>query len=395
MIKEWGVTKMKKILFLQNIGKSFGGVWNVNKLVGEELLKNGYTVHIVSIRNNQDDITLEHHKDLVVKTINEKDIWESYHLVDVINELKKFHIINALKKVISKLKHNQGLKKDIKKLHQYIHEYQPDYIVTSHYQLLDMIPNDYLKRTIHEQHSSLDAAMSIEANKKTFDKYKDKVKYLWLTKTTMNNAIKEGYTNSTYIYNAVRFKSNKTASVVKNKKLITIARISEDKSIDKMVEIAKSVFKEKKYKDWILEIYGRGPEEEYIKKLINNHKQIKLMGLTNDPKKELLTASINLNTSKYEGFSLSILEANECGIPTITFNFGESCEEQIINGETGIIANDKEEYIDKLKELMDNHKLLEEMSISSKKYSEEFQIEKIIDDWIELFKEIDGETNEK
>ena len=118
----------------------------------------------------------------------------------------------------------------------------------------------------------------------------------------MNNAIDEGYTNSSYIYNAVRFKTNEKADVVKNKKLITIARLSKDKSIDIMVEIVKNIFKEKKYKDWTLEIYGSGEEEEYIKTLINNHKQIKLMGLTNLPQKELLNASINLNTSKYEGF---------------------------------------------------------------------------------------------
>lgn len=380
---------MKKILFLQIKGKSLGGVWNVNKLIGEELLEKGYLVHIVSIRNDQNDLILEHHQNLIVKTINETDIWESYHLNDIINELKIFHIINAFKMFISKLKYNLGLKKDIKKLHQYIYEYQPDCIVTSHYQLLDMIPKKYLNKTIHEQHSSLDAALSIKANKKTFDKYKNKVKYLWLTKITMNNAIKEGYTNSTYIYNAVRFKSNEIADVIKNKKLITIARISKDKSIDKMVEIAKSIFKDKKYKNWTLEIYGCGSEEENVKKIINNHKQIKLMGLTNEPQKELLKASINLNTSKYEGFSLSILEANECGVPTISFNFGESCEEQIINGETGVIANNEEEYINKLKELMDNQELLEKLSKNSKKFSEEFQIEKIINNWIELFNEID------
>lgn len=381
---------MKKILFLQIKGKSFGGVWNVNKLVGEELIKKDYLVHIVSIRNNQNDLILEHHPDLVVKTINETDIWESFHLNDIVLELKKIHIIKAIKMIISKLEHNKGLKKDVKKLHQYIYQYQPDYIVTSHYQLLDMIPKEYLNKTIHEQHSSFIAAISNKANKKTFDKYNGKIKYLWLSKKTMSNAIDEGYINSSYIYNAVRFKSNKKADVIKNKKLITIARLSKDKSIDIMVEIVKEIFNDKKYKDWTLEIYGSGSEEEYIKELINNHKQIKLMGLTNTPQKELLNASINLNTSPYEGFSLSILEANECGIPTIAFNFGESCEEQIISGQTGIIANNKEEYIDKLKELMVDFELLEELSNNAKKFSEEFQIENIINKWIYLFKELDS-----
>ena len=87
---------MKKVLFLQIKGKSYAGVWNVNKLIGEELLKKGYTVHIVSIRNNQNDIQLKHDKNLVLKTINEKDIWETKHLSDITNELKKMHILLSL-----------------------------------------------------------------------------------------------------------------------------------------------------------------------------------------------------------------------------------------------------------------------------------------------------------
>lgn len=379
---------MKKVLILQNQGKIYGGVWQVNKLVGEELINKGYKVHIVSIRDKKTDMVLEHHKDLVVRTINPCDEWETYHLVDVITVLRYFHLIKAVKMVISKIKYNISLHKDINSLHKYINEYNPDYIVTSHYQLIDMIPIKYLDRTIHEQHSSFLDAINHRATKKTFDKYKDKIRFLWLTKKTMENAIKVGYKNSSYIYNAVRFKASGKASVVKNKKLVAIARLSSDKSIDIMIDIVSDVFKDDKYSDWVLEIYGDGEEESKLRNMINNNRQIKLMGLTNDPKGVLLTSSISLNTSKYEGFSLSILEANECGVPTIAFNFGESTNEQIINGKTGIIASDINDYKEKLKELMDNSLKLEEMSLNAKEFSNEFQIEKIINKWIKLFDKI-------
>ena len=39
-----------KILFLQNKGNSYGGVWQVNKTVGEALIHDGYDVAIISIR---------------------------------------------------------------------------------------------------------------------------------------------------------------------------------------------------------------------------------------------------------------------------------------------------------------------------------------------------------
>lgn len=379
---------MKKILFIQLKGNSFGGIWQVIKTISSALIDKGYTVHIVSLRENKNNIELEYDKRIKLYTINKKDVWEhNYTKNEIKNDFKKFKYFNMIKKIIVKIKHKISIKKDTKKMHEYIKKYNPDKIITSHYQLLDMIPQEYLKNTIHEQHSSFADAKSNKANIKTFDKYKNKIKFIWLTKQTMKTAIENGYKNSNYIYNPVRFKSNEKANVTKNKKLITIARLSTDKSIDKMIDIAEDIFKDKKYKDWMLEIYGKGELEEYLNNRIKNKKQIKLMGLTTNPKDVLLNSSINLNTSKYEGFSLSILEANECGIPTIAFNFGESAPEQILNNKTGIIANNTEEYKTKLKSLMDDSKKLEELSINAKEFSKTFYIEKIIEKWINILNE--------
>lgn len=381
---------MKKILFIQLKGKSFGGVWQVIKTTGEELIKKGYDVSVVSLRENKNDIQIKKHPKLNLYTINQQDIWEhNYSGQEILNDIKKAKLLAATKKLIVRFKHKISIKKDIKKLHRYIYQYQPDYIITCHYELLDMIPKSYLNKTIHQQHSSFADAKRNRNNIKLFNKYKNKITFLWLTKKTMEKAIECGYQNSRYIYNAVRFKSQEKANVVANKKLITIARLSEDKSIDKMIAIAKDIFKDSKYKDWILEIYGEGHLENQLKKQINNHKQIKLMGLTDNPKEVLLNSSINLNTSPYEGFSLSILEANECGIPTIAFDFGESSTEQILHNKTGIIAKDMEDYKIKLKQLMDNPNELQELSINAKEFSKNFQIEQIINKWIELFEEFD------
>ena len=81
--------------------------------------------------------------------------------------------------------------------------------------------------------------------------------------------------------------------VEKNKKLITIARLSDEKRLDIMIDIVKNILEDNELKDWKLEIYGSGEEEEKLRNQIANHKQIKLMGLTNDPQKELLNSSIS------------------------------------------------------------------------------------------------------
>ena len=41
---------MKKILFLQIKGNSLGGVWFVNKSLGEEFIRRGYHAEVLAIR---------------------------------------------------------------------------------------------------------------------------------------------------------------------------------------------------------------------------------------------------------------------------------------------------------------------------------------------------------
>lgn len=368
---------MKKILILQLLGKSYGGIWQVNKLIGEEFIKNNYDVRILSLRNNKVDFVSNYHKELKVDTINDIDEWDYPLKSDVL----KFKI-----SIIDYLKRLKNVKKDYHKMGEYISQYNPDYIIVSHYMLLEAIPKEYLKKTIYQQHSSAEYAFSQRGNKKTLFKYNNKITILWLCKASCDRGIKEGLNNCHYIYNAVRFNTDKIADVVKNKKLVTIARLSYEKRIDLMIKIVNELFENNNLlNDWTFEIYGSGDMEKELKKLNYNKERIKLMGVTNNPEKVLLSSSINLNTSLFEGFCLSILEANECGIPTVSFNFGESVFEQILNGKTGIIASDLDNYKKELLDLMmDNDKLLS-MSKECKEFSKSFYSKSIINDWIKLF----------
>ena len=70
-------------------------------------------------------------------------------------------------------------------------------------------------------------------------------------------------------------------------------------------------------------------------------------------------------------------------------DFGESVHEQILNNQTGIIVESKEDYINKLKELMLDEKKLLQLSKNVKEFSNNFHIEKIIDKWLDLFNELD------
>ena len=378
---------MKKVLFLQNIGNSYGGVWFVNKTISEELIKYDYDVEILSIRDSHDNVTLDHDKNLKVSIVNSKDSWEITHFEDIKKELKEFKIMKAIKLIFKKIKEEIILKKDYNYVKKYIKKNNYDYIVTSHYQVLDCIPKKYLKKTIHEQHTNFEISYNHLATRKTFDKYNGKITFLWLSKNSCECAKKKGYDNSYFIYNPIKFSCCDKAKVFENKKLVTITRISPEKRINLMIKIVNDIFKDNKLDDWILEIYGDGELKNKFIKMNYNKDRIKLMGITDNPKDALMNASINLNTSLFEGFSMGILEAMECGVPTVSFNFGESASEEIINNKTGIIVkqDDIESYKKQLVNLMKDKDKLEELSINCKEFSKNFEINKIIQDWIKLF----------
>ena len=75
---------MKKIMFLQIKGKSFGGIWLVNKTLSQEFYKRGYDVQVCSIRDNHpgdyEETVFKQH------TINPK-------IIKIINKYYSSHII--------------------------------------------------------------------------------------------------------------------------------------------------------------------------------------------------------------------------------------------------------------------------------------------------------------
>lgn len=381
---------MKKVLILQNEGNSIGGVWFVNKMVGEALIKRGYYVEILNIRNDQNSEKLDHINELKVNTINEFDKWEIIHKKDLLDALRKIKISLFLKRLFIYFKDYYKLNKDFKTAKNYIIKLNPDYLITSHYQMIKCIPKSFLHKTINENHASFNYTLNYKDNIKTFKKYNKKIIFLWLCKASMKKAEQFGLKNNFYIYNPIKFSTKSQASVIKNKKLITISRLSsKNKRIDLMLEIANKVLL--KHPEWSLELYGEEILEDKNMEVINSNNRIFLCGKTNDPKTKLLSSSIFLMTSNFEGFSLSILEANECGLPCVSFNYGESCKEQIINGKTGYIVNfnDCKEFEIKLLELMENKEKLEKMSQNAKEFAKTFNIEKIVIKWIKLFNKID------
>lgn len=384
---------MKKVMFIQNEGNVVGGVWYVNKTVASALLKKGYEVEILSLRNaNVKKLSIDNVKCTI---INDKKSWDLIRKRDVILPLKRFNIFKFIKNGIGYINKKILMKKDYNKTKKYIRKSKPNYIIASQYQVLYGIPDEYLSKTVYEHHSSFENFDIYKDNYKVLKRFNNKIfGFVWLSKAALEKAKKEGFKNNFCIYNPVRFNTKEKADVSLNKKLVVISRIENyQKRINLMVKIVDQIFKENDLSDWTFDIYGVGNFDLESESIIKNNDQIIYKGKTDNPKNVLLKASINLNTSLFEGFSLSILEALMCGIPTVTFNHGEAAYEEVLNGKTGFIIEDDNisEFKDKLLLLMKDNKMLEDFSRNCKEYSNKFLIDNIVNEWTNLFAKIDKE----
>jgi glycosyltransferase involved in cell wall biosynthesis len=153
--------------------------------------------------------------------------------------------------------------------------------------------------------------------------------------------------------------------------LLFVGRLSEEKGIDDLIEISKSL--DKKEIDYKMVFVGEGPAYQKIKDSISN---ALIIGWQS---KETLasmysSADLLLLPSKFDTFSCVVLEALSCGLPVIAYN-SKGPKDIIIHEECGYLCTNKKEMIDAIitsYENRDQVNLLKEAAIQrSKSYSKE------------------------
>lgn len=382
--------KKMKILFMQNTDDAMGGIVNVNVSIMSKFIDDGKEVSLISLRHSGKNMQIAYPQNIKQILINKNDLWGCPRYNQVIEYLKHGKIIFALKHIIARVHYNKGIVSDYLKCKEIIKEENPDIIINSHYELLDAIPEEFLPVTINHFHTSFDQVKENSSYMKIFDRYKyDIAKFVWLSKSTCEKAVEAGLVNSTYIYNPVTFSTKKIADL-SQKRVVFIGRFSEEKQIGRAVRLFTEVVEENEIKDWIFDIYGVGELDDIVKEEIDRSKYIYLKGKTSNAAATLQNYSVFMLTSRFEGMALVVLEANECGIPVVCFDFGEAAKEEIIHGKTGFIVNqnDEIEYKNRLLQLIKDEKKRQEMGNNAKQFTQQFNINAISKKWYLLFEEI-------
>ena len=124
-------------------------------------------------------------------------------------------------------------------------------------------------------------------------------------------------------------------------KFITVARLSEEKGIDRLIRAAALFSFPFQYY-----IIGEGKQRNALEKLINDLQlkdKVFLTGEKIHPYHGMEDATLMLAGSFYEGFPNSLLEAGMLGIPVVAYDALGGTGEIITNGENGILVKDTNE----------------------------------------------------
>ena len=197
----------------------------------------------------------------------------------------------------------------------------------------------------------------------------------------------EGLAKTHVIPNPLPFTPS-SASTCENKQAIFVARMSEQKGYEYLIQAWELVYA--KHPDWILNIYGDGENKAIIQKQIDQKgldKVIIINNTTTHIQEKYLESSICILSSRFEGFGMVLLEAMACGVPCVAFNCPNGPADIIKDGEDGFLVEhlNSNALAQRICDLIENDTLRKEMGSVARKNIQRYDKEYIMQQWTELF----------
>ncbi len=185
-----------------------------------------------------------------------------------------------------------------------------------------------------------------------------------------------------------------TASNLKAKTIVCIARISPEKRLDLLIKSFTLV--NKTFNDWKLVIYGdtniNPSYTAYLNKLSQSLQLthcISFPGAISDIDYALSRASIFAFPSAFEGFGLALVEAMAKGLPSVACNDCSAVNTIIQDEINGLLAKpDPESFANALEKLISNENLRISLGNEARITASQYSAEKIFPLWDTLIKSL-------
>lgn len=177
------------------------------------------------------------------------------------------------------------------------------------------------------------------------------------------------------------------------KQIIFAGRLSTEKGIDTLIEIGKKLSS-----DIQLIILGNGPEEQKIKELAKNQKNIHYFGYQNKENTISLIhgSDILIQPSLKEGISSTILESMACNTVVIASNVGGN-NELIENGINGIMIDpkDSDSFVEQIISLLKNEELRKSLENHAQETVEKYDWNQVGNLYLNIYKRLIGSENKQ
>ncbi|WP_111709649.1 glycosyltransferase family 4 protein [Lutibacter citreus] len=288
--------------------------------------------------------------------------------------------------------------KHLKRLKNKLSEINPDVLIVCNY-AFDFYFIPFISgniKTIKEFHAS----------RYYYVKHLPKASFLKKIMHTINTTIEKKYThvvvlnpdeqkyyksnNVVVIPNAIKLEV-KGNNVKRNHTIIAAGRIAEVKQFDHLIKTWGLIVD--RFPDWEVYIYGEGNKllldtlNNLIKELSVSNIQFK--GATSKLEEKMQEASIYALTSETECFPMVLLESLSCGLPIVSYDCPHGPRNIITNGEDGILVkhNKIEAFSVEIATLIENPEKRKLMRQAALKNIERFNENKVMEKWLNLFKE--------
>lgn len=157
--------------------------------------------------------------------------------------------------------------------------------------------------------------------------------------------------------------------------LIVLSRMVPHKQIDHAIRAVPELVEE--FPDLELRIMGSGWWQSHLIDLtaeLGLQDRVTFLGHVSDRHKfeELSRAWIHVLPSLKEGWGLSIIEAASAGIPSIAYASAGGVAESILDGVTGVLAQDENDLVLQLQRLLADPALRHEMGAKARLRSDDF-----------------------
>ena len=177
------------------------------------------------------------------------------------------------------------------------------------------------------------------------------------------------------------------------KRVIAVGRLDYQKGFDRLIEAWALVQKNPALHAWRLDIFGQGEWLEMLERMIRE-RDLTSSARINAPSKQIgeeyANSSLLVMSSHYEGFPMVMIEAMACGLPVVAFDFKCGPKDIILEHTNGLIVpeGDIAALAEAMMQIMANDEKRKAMAIEAQKVTDRYSEERVMGQWIELFKQL-------